>query len=92
MAFMWGLIHFKVKVGQALASPAILADAECSRVCMILSLALLVASAGYEITGLGGLDAIGTLAIAWLSFREGREAFAKAKGLACSCSCGGNCN
>ncbi len=39
---------------------------------------------GYELTGIGGLDAAGALGIAWFSFREGREAFAEAKGLTCS--------
>jgi len=58
---------------------------------MYLSVILLVSSAGYELTGIGGLDAAGALAIAVVSFREGREAFEKAKGnLACSCqgTCG----
>lgn len=87
IASMWLLIHYKVKVGKALNSPAILADAACTRTCLQLSLVLLVASAGYILTGIGWLDAAGTLAIALLSVREGREAFAKAKGLACGCSC-----
>lgn len=86
LAFMWALIRYKIRVGNALQSPAILADAECSRVCMILSLALLIASAGYELTGMGGLDAVGALVIAWFSFREGREALAKAAGIVCSCA------
>jgi len=87
ISFMWLLIHHKTKVGKALNSPAILADAACSRACLLLSVALLVASAGYELTGIGYLDSLGSLAIAWLSFREGREAFEKADGMACSCSC-----
>jgi len=87
IAAMWLLIHYKVKVGTALNSPAILADAACTRTCLRLSLVLLVASAGYALTGIGWLDAAGTLLIALLSLSEGREAFAKARGLACSCSC-----
>jgi divalent metal cation (Fe/Co/Zn/Cd) transporter len=57
---------------------------------MQLSVALLAASAGYALTGIGYLDAIGSFLIAVLSIREGREAFQKARGLACSCagSCG----
>jgi predicted Co/Zn/Cd cation transporter (cation efflux family) len=86
---MWLLIHQKTRVGKALNSPAILADAACSRTCLMLSLALLAASVGYELTGIGYLDALGSLCIAWLSFREGREAFGAARGLACSCS--GSC-
>uniref|UniRef100_A0A831TZX3 Cation efflux protein transmembrane domain-containing protein n=1 Tax=Geobacter metallireducens TaxID=28232 RepID=A0A831TZX3_GEOME len=87
ISFMWLLIHHKMKVGKALNSPAILADAACSRACLLLSAALLAASAGYEVTGIGWLDSLGSLAIAWLSFREGREAFGKADGMGCSCSC-----
>jgi len=90
IASMWLLIRYKVKVGTALSSPAILADAACSRTCLQLSVALLGASAGYALTGIGWLDSAGSLLIALLSLREGREAMAKARGLAspCSCSCG----
>jgi divalent metal cation (Fe/Co/Zn/Cd) transporter len=86
---MWFLINHKIKVGSALNSPAILADAACSRACVYLSLVLLAASLGYELTGIGSLDALGALFIAWLTWREGREAFQKAAGMDCSCSCGG---
>lgn len=88
MSFMWLLIHHKTRVGTALNSPAILADAACSRACLYLSVALLVASAGFELTGIGSLDAVGALLIAWLTWKEGRESFAKARGLGCACSCG----
>ncbi|GFE60165.1 cation transporter [Geobacter sp. AOG2] len=90
ISFMWALIHHKVKVGRALNSAAILADAACSRACVYLSLVLLVASLGYELTGIGSLDAAGAMLIAWLSWREGSEAFRKAKGIACCC-CAGEC-
>lgn len=89
LSFMWGLIHYKIKVGRALGSAAILADAACSRACLYLSLVLLAASAGYEATGLAGLDSAGAAVLAWLSWREGREAFGKARELSCGCSCGG---
>lgn len=88
ISFMWLLIHYKMKVGRALNSPAILADAACSKACVSLSVVLLLASAGFQLTGIGSLDALGALLIAGLSFKEGREAFDKAKGLACSCGCG----
>lgn len=84
--FMWFLIQQKTKVGKALNSEAILADAACSRVCVYLSLVLLTASVGYELTGIGYLDAIGALLIAYLSMKEGWESFQKAKGISCSCS------
>ncbi len=84
---MWALIHYKVKVGRGLGSAAILADANCTKTCLYLSFVLLLASAGYELTGIGGLDALGAAAIAVFAFREGREAFEKAAGEACCCSC-----
>lgn len=89
MSFMWLLIHHKTLVGKALGSPAILADAACSRACLYLSVVLLAASAGYELTGIGSFDAVGSLGIAWLTWQEGREAFAKARGMGAGCSC--NC-
>jgi divalent metal cation (Fe/Co/Zn/Cd) transporter len=83
---MWLLIHAKVRVGTALASPAILADAACTRACFYLSVVLLAASAGYELTGIGWFDALGALGIAGFAVKEGREAFRKARGLACCCA------
>lgn len=88
---MWILIHVKVKTGRQLNSPAILADAACTRACLQLSAVLLAASIGYELTGIGGIDGVGALIIAGLSFREGREAFEKARAENFSCGCGGSC-
>lgn len=90
IATMWALIHYKVKVGRRLNSDAILADANCTKACLYLSVVLLVSSVGYELTGFGGLDSIGAILIAGLSYREGREAFEKARG-SLLCSCKGNC-
>ncbi|MBI1920622.1 MAG: cation transporter [Geobacter sp.] len=87
ISFMWALIHHKTKVGKALNSQAMLADAACSKACLYLSLVLLVASAGYKLTGIGSFDAIGALLIAYFAFREGKEAFQKARGLTCCCGC-----
>jgi len=86
ISFMWFLIHQKTKVGTALNSPAILADAACSRACLYLSVVLMISSLGYELTGIGSLDAIGAILISWLTIKEGREAFGKARGMNCSCS------
>lgn len=83
---MWLLIHYKIEVGKQLNSQAILADANCTKACLYLSVVLFLSSIGYELTGIGGLDSIGAIAIAALSFREGCEAFQKAKGNPCSCS------
>jgi divalent metal cation (Fe/Co/Zn/Cd) transporter len=84
---MWLLIRCKETVGKRLDSPAIMADAACTRACLYLSVVLLLASAGFALTGIGLFDSIGTLAIAWFALKEGNEAFGKARGLACSCSC-----
>ena len=59
-------------------SEAIIADANCTKVCMQLSFILLAASLGYELFGIGSIDAIGSLFIAGIAFREGRESFEKA--------------
>lgn len=79
------LISFKMRVGRQLQSDAIIADANCTKTCLYLSFVLLLASAGYAATGIGGLDSLGAVAIAVFAFREGREAFEKARGKNCSC-------
>lgn len=88
---MWVLIHYKVKIGKQYSSQAMIADANCSKACMYLSIILLVSSVGYEVTGIGAIDSIGAVGIALFSYREGREAFGKSKGNLI-CSCQGKCN
>ena len=75
---MWWLIYNKKKVGTKLHSDAILADANCTRVCMQLSFVLLIASLVYEVFKIGSIDAVGALIISGISYREGKEAFDKA--------------
>ena len=91
IATMWLLVRAKVKVGTGLSSPAILSDAACTRACLQLSIVLLAASLGYELTGVGGIDSVGTLVIAGLCYREGKEAFEKARTGSFGCTCGGAC-
>lgn len=91
IATMWLLIHYKVKVGKQLNSEAILSDAACTRACLQLSIVLLIASIGYELTRIGGIDSVGTFVIAGLCVREGKEAFEKAKAKSFACVCGGAC-
>jgi divalent metal cation (Fe/Co/Zn/Cd) transporter len=88
---MWILINAKVKVGNQLNSPAILADAACTRACLQLSVVLLVASAGYKLTHIGGLDSAGALVIGALCYREGKEAFERAREGNFACTCGRSC-
>ena len=85
ISFMWALVAAKRKVGHVLNSAPILADANCSLVCIYMSLVLLGSSLIYAWTGIGFMDAIGALGLIYFSVSEGREAFAKARGLECEC-------
>ncbi len=82
---MWLLVARKRKVGRALNSVPILADANCTLVCIYMSIILLVSSLVYELTGFGFVDSIGALGLIYFSVKEGREAFDKAKGIECDC-------
>lgn len=83
---MWILIVKKIKVGKKLNSDAILADAECTKVCIYMSIILLISSGIYELTNFSYIDSIGTIGISFLAFNEGRECFQKAKSnKLCSC-------
>ncbi|NJD23471.1 MAG: hypothetical protein FIA82_12530 [Melioribacter sp.] len=83
---MSALIFFKMKVGKSLNSRALVADANCTKTCLYLSVILLAASIGYELTGVGGIDSAGALFIAYFSYKEGKEAFEKARtGKDCEC-------
>jgi hypothetical protein len=75
---MLGLIYGKIKIGKQLNSEPILADANCTRVCIYMSVILLVSSGLYELTHLPYIDAAGTLGLAWFSYKEGKECFEKA--------------
>ncbi len=79
MTVMWALIYWKTKVGKELNSRAILADVECTRVCIYMSVVLLASSAIYELTGVAYIDTLGTLGLAYFSFVEGKECFEKAE-------------
>lgn len=86
IAIMLALMFAKLRVGRALNSNPIIADARCTKVCVYMSVVLLIASAVYELTNVAYVDILGSLALAYLSFREGRECFEKAKSNA-SCAC-----
>ena len=87
IAIMWGLVIWKTKIGKALNSDAIIADAECTKVCIYMSLVLLVSSGLYYFIKIPYIDSIGALVLAYLSFREGQECFEKAKSDK-HCACG----
>lgn len=75
---MLALLYGKIKIGKQLNSEPILADANCTKVCIYMSIILLASSGLYELTHLPYIDATGTLGLAWLSFKEGKECFEKA--------------
>lgn len=79
IAVMWALMLGKIQIGRRLNSDAILADANCTRVCIYMSVILLISSGIYEFTKIPFIDSIGTLGLAWFSFKEGKECFEKAK-------------
>jgi divalent metal cation (Fe/Co/Zn/Cd) transporter len=85
ISVMAGLVAAKRHVGRRLDSAPILADANCTLVCIYMSVVLLASSVLFELTGWGILDSLGALGLAWFSFREGRESFEKARGQECEC-------
>ena len=85
IAVMIWLMNAKRNVGKKLNSDAIIADANCTKVCVYMSLVLLVSSLIYELTGFVYADAIGAAGLAYFSITEGKEAFEKAKGKVCEC-------
>lgn len=75
---MWVLVVSKRKVGDQLGSDPILADANCTLVCVYMSVILLVSSGIYELFGIPYIDSIGTLGLSYFAFKEGKECFEKA--------------
>jgi divalent metal cation (Fe/Co/Zn/Cd) transporter len=84
---MYFLMKIKLRTGKSLNSEAIIADANCTKTCFILSIILLASSLGYELLHIGYIDILGSLGIAYYAFREGKEAFEKASNNRISCSC-----
>lgn len=85
---MYALYYYKMKVGKALNSAPIISDAKCTKTCFYLSFILLGSSLLYEILAIPYVDAIGSLGIAYYAFKEGREAFEKAKKREIACADG----
>jgi len=86
IAVMVWLMNAKKRVGKKLNSEPIIADANCTKICVYMSLVLLVSSLVYELTGFVYADAIGAAGLIYLSVSEGKEAFEKVKGKECSCN------
>jgi len=82
---MTWLMQAKKKRGRSLKSDPIISDANCTKVCVYMSLVLLASSLVYEITGFAYSDVIGAAGLIYFSISEGKEAIEKAKGKECSC-------
>jgi divalent metal cation (Fe/Co/Zn/Cd) transporter len=85
IAVMWLLVQGKRKVGRNLDSSPILADANCTMVCIYMSVVLLASSLIYQLTGVGFVDSIGALGLIYFSYSEGKESFEKAAGMDACC-------
>jgi divalent metal cation (Fe/Co/Zn/Cd) transporter len=83
---MWLLVMWKRKVGRELNSEPILADANCTLVCVYMSVILLASSGLYELFRLPYIDSLGSLGLSYFAFTEGKECFEKANSEKyCSC-------
>lgn len=87
---MYYLYRKKLQVGRALDSAPIISDAHCTKTCFYLSFILLGSSIIYESFNIPFVDAAGSLGIAWYAFKEGKEAFEKARRL--DLNCADDCN
>ncbi len=85
IAVMFWLMTAKKSIGKKLLSEPIIADANCTKICVYMSLVLLVSSLVYELTGFAYADAIGAAGLIYLSVKEGKEAFEKIKKKECNC-------
>ena len=85
IAVMFWLMNAKKRIGKKLHSEPVIADANCTKICIYMSLVLLLASILYELTGFAYADAIGAAGLIYFSVNEGIEAFEKAKGKECNC-------
>lgn len=84
LVMIW-LIYTKKRIGVKLDSQPIIADGNCTKICVYMSIVLLVSSLIYELTGFAYADIIGAAGLVYFSFSEGREAFEKAKSKKCNC-------
>ena len=85
IAVMSWLMVAKMKVGKNLKSEPIICDANCTKICLYMSVILLVSSLLYHVTGFAYADVIGAAGLIYFSVMEGKEAFEKAKDKTCDC-------
>jgi divalent metal cation (Fe/Co/Zn/Cd) transporter len=84
IVMVW-LMNAKKNVGKKLKSDPIISDSNCTKICVYMSLVLLVSSLIYELTGFAYSDMIGAAGLIFFSIKEGREAFDKSNGKSCEC-------
>jgi divalent metal cation (Fe/Co/Zn/Cd) transporter len=77
IAVMYWLMSAKRNTGIKLNSQPIISDAGCTRICIYMSVVLLLSSLVYELTGFAYADSIGAAGLIYFSIAEGREAFEK---------------
>ena len=78
IVMVW-LMNAKKKTGKKLNSEPVIADANCTKICVYMSIVLLLSSLIYELTGFAFADLIGAGGLIYFSITEGKEAFEKAK-------------
>jgi divalent metal cation (Fe/Co/Zn/Cd) transporter len=86
IVMIW-LVIAKKNIGRKLDSSPIIADANCSLVCVYMSVVVLLSSLLFEIFHIGWIDLLGTAGIIYFSVKEGAEAFKKAKSNVYGCGC-----
>ncbi|MCX6251720.1 MAG: cation transporter [Bacteroidetes bacterium] len=79
IAVMLLLVLAKLNIGKKLNSDPIIADANCAKVCIYMSVVLLFASFIYELTGFAYADILGAVGLIWFSVHEGQESMTRAK-------------
>lgn len=78
ISVMYILMKLKMLTGTRLSCKPIISDANCTKVCIYMSLVLLISSLIYSVTGYHYIDSLGALGIVYFSYKEGKEAFEKA--------------
>lgn len=84
---MYYVATSQIKTGKTLNSTPIVADAQCTMVCIYMSIVLLLSSFIYQFTGFAYADAIGGAGLIYFSVKEGKEALEKSEGKECCDSC-----
>lgn len=84
IVMIWLMVS-KRNTGKLLDSQPIISDSNCTKVCVYMSIVLLISSLIYELTGFAYADVIGAAGLIYFSYTEGREAFEKAEGKECEC-------